>query len=235
MKYLAFAVCLGLAAPVRAEEYRLPFDGRWFVMQGGDTLNVNHHMAVRAQRYGVDFAKVDGPGGNQLGRGNLSKVEDFYSWGESVRSPTAGEVVAVVNDKPDNPLGKKDPKNPGGNYVVMQTSSGQFVFVAHLQRGSVRVGKGQTVKLGQELGLCGNSGNSDFPHVHMHVQDTADLTRGEGKNMTFGSINVELSGKRFSGVAWPLIRGLFVENSAPNPPLQRTVKLPPSGRSPDRR
>src|SRR5436190_1218353 len=25
-------------------ELSLPFRGRWFVMQGGDTLNVNHHM-----------------------------------------------------------------------------------------------------------------------------------------------------------------------------------------------
>lgn len=27
----------------------LPFSGRWFVMHGGDTLNVNQHMRDRSQ------------------------------------------------------------------------------------------------------------------------------------------------------------------------------------------
>jgi hypothetical protein len=30
----------------------------------------------------------------------------------------------------------------------------------------------------------------------------------------FKGINVELTGKQFEGVDWPLIRGLFVENGA---------------------
>jgi murein DD-endopeptidase MepM/ murein hydrolase activator NlpD len=73
---------------------------------------------------------------------------------------------------------------------------------------------GQTVTTGQEIGQCGNSGNSDTPHIHLHVQDVPTLNEGQGQSVTFKGINVELTGKRFEGVDWPLIRGLFVENAA---------------------
>ena len=33
------------------------------------------------------------------------------------------------------------------------------------------VRKGQRVRAGQPLGLLGNSGNSDAPHLHFHVMD----------------------------------------------------------------
>ena len=69
---------------------------------------------------------------------------------------------------------------------------------------------GDHVTRGQFLGRCGNSGNSDFPHIHLHVQDQPTLNMGNGINPVFSDINVELNGKLFENVAWPLIRGLFV-------------------------
>jgi hypothetical protein len=199
MRSLMSLLLVVMATAAHAQEYRLPFEGRWFVMQGGDTPNVNQHMSLRAQWYGIDFARVGGPSGRQLTRGEGSSVEDFYSWGEPVLSPAAGEVVAVVDSLPDNPLGKKDPEHPAGNHVVLKVGADRYVFLAHMQRG-------------QRLGLCGNSGNSDFPHIHMHVQDSPELNVGKGQNLVFAGIDVELSGKQFSNVTWPLIRGLFVQN-----------------------
>jgi murein DD-endopeptidase MepM/ murein hydrolase activator NlpD len=76
----------------------------------------------------------------------------------------------------------------------------------------VQVKAGQSVTVGQELGKCGNSGNTDLPHIHMHVQDTPTLNQGNGQNMIFKGINVELTGKMFENVDWPLITGLFVWN-----------------------
>ncbi len=40
-----------------------------------------------------------------------------------------------------------------------------------MQPGSVRVKVGDKVKPGQVLGLLGNSGNTDTPHLHFHVMD----------------------------------------------------------------
>ena len=103
------ALLLGLVGSASAQEYRLPFDGRWFVMQGGDTPNVNEHMRVPAQWFGIDFAKVGGPSGRELARRAPTAAEDFYSWGEPVLAPSDGDVVAVVDGLADNPLGTKDP------------------------------------------------------------------------------------------------------------------------------
>ena len=212
MRTLLAALLFSMTGPATAQEYRLPFDGRWFVMQGGDTPNVNQHMSVRAQWFGIDFAKVGGPSGRELARGAGKAAEDFYSWGESVLAPCDGQVVAVEDTLPDNTLGVKDPQHLAGNHVVLKTAEGRYVFLAHMQHGTITVTAGRRVKAGERIGSCGNSGNSDFPHIHMHVQDTPDLNVGHGLNPAFSHIDVELNGKAFEDVTWPLIRGLFVAN-----------------------
>jgi murein DD-endopeptidase MepM/ murein hydrolase activator NlpD len=195
-----------------AQTFRLPFNSRWFVAQGGDTLNVNHHMTNAAQAHGLDFVMVAGASQREISTPNPQRVEDFFAWGRSVLAPHDGEVVAVVNDMPDNALGVKDADHPAGNHVGIQIAPDRFVFLGHLQRGSITVKPGDRVVAGQTLGRCGNSGNSDHPHVHMHVQDRRVLGSGHGQMPVFANINVELSGKVFEQVTWPLTRGLFVSN-----------------------
>lgn len=215
MRALATICLILVAASAWSQDYRLPFDGRWFVMQGGDMLNVNAHMAVPAQWYGIDFAKVGGSDRRSLVESRGTAREDFYSWGEAVLSPVDGEVIAAIDAFPDNPLGTKDPKNPAGNYVQIRVANDRFVFIAHLQRNSVTVRAGHRVVRGDPIGKCGNSGNSgnsDFPHVHMHVQDSETLNAGTGQNVVFSGIDVEMASKQFRNVQWPLIRGLFVSN-----------------------
>ena len=204
-------LCLS-ASVTFAAEFRLPFHGRWFVAQGGDTPNVNHHMLSRAQAYGIDVAKVGGPIERALARGDGSTVEDFYSWHEPVLSPADGVVTTVVDSYPDNRLGTRDEDHPFGNFVTIRTSDGSYVFLAHFAASSIKVKPGERVNSGDPVGLCGNSGNSDFPHIHMHVQDSLG-SNATGVNVVFSHINVELSGKPFRDVDWPLIRGLFVSNS----------------------
>ncbi len=213
MKNLLAVLLAFYPAAVDAQDLRLPFDGDGFVLQAGDTPNVNHHASVPAQMYGVDFVKVGGTSGRELTRGKPTQLEDFFSWGETVLAPAAGVVVTVVDGLPDNPLGSKDPQRPAGNHIVIQTKQDRFVFLGHLQNGTVSVKPGDRVQRAQSLGKCGNSGNSDFPHIHLHVQDTATLNSGTGQNPIFGPINVELTGKAFRSVTWPLIRGLFVSNA----------------------
>lgn len=213
MKYLLAVLLIFSTTEAAAQNLSLPFNGRWFVMQGGDTLNVNQHIAVPAQAYGIDFVKFGGPGGRELTRRKPTRVEDFFCWNEAVLAPVGGVVATVVGDLPDNPLGSKDPLRPAGNHVVIQTKEGMFVFLAHLKRNSVSVAPGDRVRRTQPLGLCGNSGNTDYPHIHLHIQDTATFNQGMGQNPIFGPIDVELTGKPFKAVTWPLIRGLVVSNT----------------------
>lgn len=193
-----------------AAEYRLPFEDQWFVMAGGDTINVNHHMRERSQWFGIDFMKTGGPNNRAVTRGKPQSVRDFYSWGARVLSPVAGVVRQVENGQIDQPLGESDRDNAFGNFVMIEASPREYVFLAHFQRGSIVVQVGDQVQPGRLLGKCGNSGNTSGPHIHMHVQDHPEPYTGRGRNITFSGVDVLLSGKRFENVDWPLIQGLFV-------------------------
>jgi hypothetical protein len=201
-----------ISGAATAQQYHLPFEGRWFALQAGDTPNVNQHMTLRAQWFGIDFGKLGGPSGRALVRTNGATVEDFYCWGADVLAPVDGTVTGIIDDLPDLPVGQKDPAHALGNHFVIQAAPDQFVYLAHFQRGSVAVKPVQAVKSGERVGRCGNSGNTDFPHVHMHVQDSAVFDTGQGRNIVFSGIDVELAGKRFTNVDWPMISGLFIRN-----------------------
>ena len=52
----------------------------------------------------------------------------------------------------------------------MEIRTGEYrVFLAHMQRGSALVKKGDRVARGQPLGKVGNSGNTSEPHLHIHA------------------------------------------------------------------
>ena len=48
----------------------------------------------------------------------------------------------------------------------------------HVQQGSIQVGAGETVVVGQPLALVGNNGYSTEPHLHMQVSKI----EGDGEN-----------------------------------------------------
>jgi murein DD-endopeptidase MepM/ murein hydrolase activator NlpD len=59
------------------------------------------------------------------------------------------------------------------------------VLLAHLRRGTVRVRPGQSVRSGDQLGECGNSGNSTQPHVHVQVTDSTQWPTAKGLPLAF--------------------------------------------------
>jgi len=158
-------------------ELQLPVTDEWFVVWGGRTLEQNYHAADRAQRFATDMLIFrDGV----THSGDAGKLESYYCWHQPILSPGAGTVVTAVNDLPDNPIGETDPRNPAGNHVVIDLGNSEFAFLGHMRQGSVAVAAGDTVAAGDELGRCGNSGNTSEPHLHMHLQTTTDLATGEG-------------------------------------------------------
>ena len=170
------------AGYVSTVTYQLPFTGAWCVIWGGDTELQNYHAPTPQQRHASDIVIwKDGA----TFAGDPAVNASYHVWGQPILAPAAGEVVAAVNDQPDQTPGLSlSQTNPeafadleiAGNHVVLQTAEGEFVFLAHLQEGSVRVQVGDVVQTGDVLGLVGNSGNTSEPHLHIHAQTSADLT-----------------------------------------------------------
>lgn len=162
-------------------ELRLPFtappEGRWYVGWGGRDVIHNYHAAVADQRFAYDlYIAKDGRPFRTDGATN----EDYFCFGQPILAPAAGTVAGAVDGLPDNPPGRMDPANPVGNHVVIDHGEGEFSFLAHLQNGSVAPRAGDSVAEGQQIGRCGNSGNTTMPHLHYHLQTTAVFARGEG-------------------------------------------------------
>lgn len=55
-----------------------------------------------------------------------------------------------------------------GNHVVIKLPDGKYALYAHLSQ--VLVHAGQTVKVGQTLGLSGATGNATGPHLHFEIR-----------------------------------------------------------------
>ncbi len=161
---------------------RLPFTGEWTVGWGGRTVEENYHAAYVDQRFAYDFVIVRN-GSSHEGTG--LENADYYCFGEPILAPAAGSVVAAVDSVPDNAPGKFDDGAPLGNHVIIDHGEGEYSFLAHLQKGSVAVAPGQQVAAGEQVGACGNSGRSSEPHLHYHLQNSAQFGRGEGMPAQF--------------------------------------------------
>ena len=157
--------------------YGLPVEGEWLVLWGGRNVFANYHYEHETQRYAYDFIQTEDGSSH---RGDPSKNESYYAYGQPILAPQDGTVVQVVNDIKDNdPVGTMNKEHPAGNVVVIDHGNGEFSILAHLQEGSAKVKPGDTVKKGDHVGLCGNSGNSSEPHLHYQVSDRSDLFSGK--------------------------------------------------------
>lgn len=58
-----------------------------------------------------------------------------------------------------------------GNYIVIQDEKTGLCFLyAHLKAGSITLKNGDTVKIGQKIGVMGSSGDSGHMHLHFEVR-----------------------------------------------------------------
>lgn len=166
-------------APSRFLDYetktslRLPFDDEWLVLWGGRSIQDNYHADTPDQRFAYDFIVIEnGYFYDGAGRRN----EDYYAFGKSIVAPGDGIVVETEDSIHDNPPGEENLTQEGflGNYVVIDHENGEYSLLFHFQQGSMAVRPGERVTAGQFLGLCGNSGASDMPHLHYHLQTTPE-------------------------------------------------------------
>jgi hypothetical protein len=186
----------------------LPFTGRWLV-QNSPARRVPSHRTDRfGERYAIDFVGVDDRGRTAAHRDwstlfGSEPVERFVGFGRRILAPVDGIVHSVHDGESDHDarrsqlalvpyvLGQAARVRAGvaaiaGNHIVIALPRGAgFLALVHLKAGSVRVSAGQAVTVGQTVGLCGNSGNSTEPHLHLQAMDSAGLAVAAGLPIVF--------------------------------------------------
>ena len=171
--------------PVTSQRYGLPLCGEWLVSNGGVTRQTSHSWDMPNQRYAYDFVKeADSLEGKS--RWERRSLADFSAFGQPVFAPADGIVVRARD-------GQRDYRFPGsgvvdmwcrdirGNHILIRHRRDEFSLLAHLRKGSVSVAAGDSVRVGQKIGECGNSGHSTEPHLHFHVQDRPSFYAAAGK------------------------------------------------------
>lgn len=165
--------------------------GPWWVNNGPSNVSGHRRLPIplngRAtiyQRYAIDYIKLDSQGRQLVG--DQLDNRSYFTEGQEVIAVADATVVVAIDGLAENLPGKTpqgDALNLGtvtGNTIVLALGEGQYAIYAHLLPGSVRVKKGDTVRLGQTLARIGNTGNSILPHLHFQLADTPDSLSGEG-------------------------------------------------------
>ena len=161
------------------------------------------------QRYAQDWIYVDPVTGSPA-TGNVTIAKNYSGYGREIYSVAGGTVVDVMEGIADNEFIYSSPsfsvKTAAGNYVIVDIGNRKYACYAHMIPGSVTVKKGDAVTEGQVLGLMGNSGNSDLPHLHFQVvTDTPSFLGAEGYPHRYrsfdvlGGFNVTLAEERAPG------------------------------------
>lgn len=181
-----------------------PLVGKGYVAADGCCDTVRHVRALLplngrftlAQRFAIDWEQVDDD--NRLFKGDRHAPESYVIYGREVLAVADGTVIASRNDLPEQipgalpanlPIGEAD-----GNFIVLDIG-GVYVLYAHLQPGSVRVAAGAQVRRGDIIGKVGNTGNSQAPHLHLHVMDGPSPLLSNGIPYVFESFTITAIGR----------------------------------------
>ena len=140
--------------------YRLPFAvGRQYPVLQGFNGRYSHQGL---DRYAVDFDVPEGT---------------------AIHAARAGVVADLENRQ--RGFDPTFPCESEANYVAILHNDGTTSEYYHLQYGGVRVTLGQRVARGQFLGLSGNTGCSNQPHLHFAVYRATPEARSQSLPIRF--------------------------------------------------
>ncbi|MEZ5277716.1 MAG: M23 family metallopeptidase [Opitutaceae bacterium] len=192
---IAFAVHTAKQSPRQSSFVNVvlanaPFDGEWFISWGGENPKDNHHIGSPPQDRAVDIRKIISGTKSETRQGDPNRNESHGCWAQPIYSPIDGVVEVAVDGVPDNIPGELNRSSAMGNHLMLKSPDGFVVVLAHFKQGSIAREAGEPIKAGDFLALCGNSGNSTEPHLHMHVQSGIGMAQSVAMRMVFPSITV---------------------------------------------
>ena len=166
-------LALGLVLAAQGAVAEISFDLPLVCRPGADCWVVNYvdlDPGPGVRDYACGRASYDGHKGVDFAVRDLALVAE----GVPVRAAAAGEVLRVRDGMadaaaPQGPAGGDITGRECGNGVVIGHGQGWTTQYCHLRKGSIAVKPGQRVAAGAAIGLVGQSGFADFPHVHLQV------------------------------------------------------------------
>ena len=164
----------------------------WVAANGCCNPDITHRGSVQSvngslydsQRFAIDWMRLDDQG--RLVHGDESDVHNYSDYGADVLAVANAKVVSVLNSLDDQVPGRlPEPSSitietVDGNHVVLDLGDGRFAFYAHLQKNSIKVRPGDSVKKGAVLGKLGNTGNTSAPHLHFHIMNRPSPMAADG-------------------------------------------------------
>ncbi|MET4925842.1 M23 family metallopeptidase [Streptomyces sp. PSRA5] len=203
-------------APV---ETRAPVSGRWTAHNSPADKVPSHGLHGYGQTYAIDILVAPDPDTRPpfaklwpLARGNAR----YPAFGAPVLAVADATVVRVLDGRRDHLTRTSIPAlawmmliegsvreaaGPSwivGNHIVLDLGDGTYAMYAHLKQGSVTVAAGRTVRAGQPIAACGNTGNSTEPHLHFQLMDGPDLDTARGIPFTWRGVGVPANGESFT-------------------------------------
>ena len=146
-------------------------NGNFYIASGGSNKLVNNHMRdyPNSQEFAIDINKLGKYG--EVSNSFLStRNTSHYIFSTSVHSPCEGLIVQSADGIEDNleTSTNVSRKNGKGNYITIKCDKA-YISLYHMKENSVLKAVGDRVEKGEEIGLVGNSGFSQEPHLHIQA------------------------------------------------------------------
>lgn len=160
---------LGLLAlvPAQAGAFDLSFPVQCTL---GDTCFIqqyaDHDAGPEARDFTCGPLSYDGHDGTDIALPTTAAM----AAGVPVLAAAAGTVLGTRDGMRDGLPDASVKDRECGNGVVIDHGQGWQTQYCHMRQGSVAVQKGDTVETGTPLGLIGQSGQAEFPHLHLSVR-----------------------------------------------------------------
>lgn len=150
-------------------------NGRFYIMQGGNSIATNpfhrgfdRYSHTLDNEFALDIAKLN-KWGNRAKGVYPAALRKYEIYEDTVYAPAPGIILTAISNVPSNKIGYLNRSEVPGNHVIIKTDKGYLLQLLHFQQNKVFVETGDTVKLGDPLGLVGNSGFSSEPHLHINA------------------------------------------------------------------
>ncbi len=178
------AAIINIAQPTELS-LSAPFNkGKWLygINSHRDSRLITDGKASYPQRYAIDWLMIDEEG--LIVKNEIINNKNWTSYGVELLAVANGTVVDIKDGIIENTPLTGEMAVPltretfTGNYVVIDIGNNIYAFYAHLIPNELKVKIGDQVTQSQVIGLLGNSGSSDAPHLHFHLETKSKTTLG---------------------------------------------------------